>query len=118
MPAQLSKLHVRYIQTQKSFFLFRGQETKGKRLPLSQLYVKDNSHFYLLLQNDPIQTGQNVSILFNESTDVLKSLRCDAKVEEVQASSGDYEDALLFFHLDASTVKQLLLLSIDELREN
>lgn len=115
MPAELSKLHVRYIQTQKSFSLLRG-EIKQK-LPLSQLYVKDNGHFYLLLQNNRLQE-ESVRIRFSEPTDALKSLTCDVSVQEIESSSEAYEDALLFFHLGTSELKQLLLLSIDALSEN
>lgn len=116
MPAELSKLHVRYIQTQKSFSLFQGE--KREKLPLSQLYVKDNVHFYLIVKNTPLHEAEAVSIRFSEPTDALKSLTCDVSVQELAPSDEAYEDALLFFHLDTSDVRQLLLLSISTLSEN
>ncbi|MBE0498248.1 MAG: hypothetical protein IBX43_03295 [Campylobacterales bacterium] len=116
MPAELSKLHVRYIQTQKSFSLLRGE--KKEKLPLSQLYVKDNGHFYLIIQNTPLHEAEAVSVRFSEPTDALTSLTCDARVQELAPSNEAYEDALLFFNLDTSNLKQLLLLSISALSEN
>ncbi len=115
MPAELSKLHVRYIQTQKSFYLLRGE--KREKLSLSQLYVKDSTHFYLLIQKDRVKE-ETASILFSEPTDALRSLKCDVNIQEVAPLDEEYEDALLFFHLDTSSLKQLLLLSISAISEN
>lgn len=116
MPSELTKLHVRYIQTQKSFSLLQGE--KRVKLPLAQLYVKDNGHFYLILRNSPLHQIEVLSILFNEPTDALKSLSCDVGVQELAPSDEAYEDALLFFNLETSEVQQLLLLSILALSEN
>jgi hypothetical protein len=116
MSAELSKLHIRYIQMQKNFSLCQGE--KREKLPLSQLYVKDNGHFYLIIQNSPLHEAEAMNIRFSEPTDALKSLTCDVGVQELAPSDEAYEDALLFFNLDTSDVKQLLLLSISALSEN
>ena len=115
MSAQLSKLHVRYIQTQKSFTQLKSKNAKEQKLPLSQLYIKDNSSFYLIQKESPIQE-KTLSLLFKESTDALKTLQCDVTVSEVDKTSEAFEDALLFFNTDASQINQLLLLTIDTIK--
>jgi len=116
MATQLSKLHVRFIQTQKSFFLRQDTDAKAQKLPLSQLYVKDNSSFYLINQNDPILDELH-TVLFKEPTDALISLQCDASVKEIDKRSDEFEDALLFFNMDSSSIKQMLLLNIKTLSD-
>ncbi len=116
MSAQLSKLHVRFIQTQKNFHLLKDAQTKAEKLPLSQLYVKDNNNFYLINQNSPIQEDQALSILFKEATPALDNLDCKLSVQEIQKHSEEYEDALLFFNTQTQDIKQLLLLSIEEIK--
>jgi len=118
MSTQLSKMHVRFIQSQKNFFLFTNDDTKGQRLPIAQIYVKDNSTFYLVNQNNPISEEQTLRILFKESTDALKTLECTVNMQAVQKESETYEDALLFFHVDTDKVTQLLLLSIQALKDD
>jgi len=118
MSAQLSKLHVRFIQSQKDFLLITNDDTKGQTLPVSQIYVKDNSSFYFLNQNNPIPDEQKLRILFKESTSALNTLECTLNIQTVEKGSETYEDALLFFHVDTSKVTQLLLLTIQALKDN
>ena len=113
MPAQLSKLHVRFIQTQKSFFLQRGENAKNEKLPLEHLYIKNSSNFYFANQSDGIQDGSSISLSFKEANDYLKSLRCEISVKVIEKGSDEYEEARLFFHQDEATIKQLLLLTIE-----
>jgi len=117
MSAQLSKLHVRFIQTQKSFFLIKNKDSGGDKLPLEQLYIKYNDSFYFVNLVDEI-TQQAFSLLFKESNDYLINLRCDVTAKVIEKGSDEYEDALLFFHSDASDVKQLLLLSIESISDS
>lgn len=117
MPAQLSKLHVRFIQTQKSFFLIKSKDSDGDKLPLEQLYIKDNSSFYFVNLGDEIPQ-HTFSLLFKESNDYLKNLRCNVAAKVIEKGSDEYEDALLFFHADASDVKQLLLLSVESISDS
>lgn len=116
MSTQLSKLHVRFIQTQKNFYLFKGEDTKGEKLPFSQLYVKDNNNFYLINQNSPISEGQVVTLTFKEATPALNTLTCKAASQEMLNGSEELEDALLFFNAEPQDVKQLLLLTIQEIQ--
>jgi hypothetical protein len=118
MSAQLSKMHIRFIQSQNNFFLFVDDDTKGDKLPISQLYVKDNANFYLVNQNDPISEEQSLRILFKESTDALNTLECTLNLQSVQKQSETYEDALLFFNVDTDKVTQLLLLNIQAIKDN
>lgn len=117
MPAQLSKLHVRFIQTQKSFFLIKSKETNGDKLPLEQLYIKSNGSFYFINLGDEIGKPA-FTLLFKESNDYLKSLRCDVSASVIDKGSDAYEDALLFFHADTSEVRQLLQLSIESISDS
>ena len=117
MSVQLSKLHVRFIQSQKNFFLQTDAGSKQEKLPLSQLYVKDNSSFYLINESQALSEGEEISILFNEATHALKSLQCGVKQQEIIKGSEEYEDALLFFNVDTSKIKQIFLLQISSLDE-
>lgn len=117
MSMQLSKLHVRFIQSQKNLFLLTDTGNKEVKLPISQLYVKDNSSFYLINEGKVLNEDEKISILFNEETHALKSLQCDVIKQEVPHGSEEYEDALLFFNVDTSKVKQLFLLHINSLDE-
>jgi hypothetical protein len=117
MPAQLSKLHVRFIQTQKHFSLIRSEDESSQKLPLEQLYIKNNGSFYFVNLGD--ETRQHAfSLLFKEPNDYLKSLQCDVSANAIEKGSHEYEDALLFFHADASDVKQLLQLSIQSISDH
>lgn len=117
MPAQLSKLHVRFIQTQKSFILRKDDKSNGNTLPLKRLYIKNNSSFYFVNQDDNIQERQALSLLFNASNDYLKSLQCGVAAQIIEKGSDEYEDALLFFHLNESDVKQLILLTAETISD-
>lgn len=118
MSAQLSKLHVRFIQSQKNFYLFTQDDPKGERLPISQIYVKDNNNLFFINQNNPIHEGQTLRIVFQESTDALQTLECTVDFQIIEKESEAYEDALLFFHVDPDKVTQLLLLNIQTLKSN
>jgi len=116
MSTQLSKMHVRFIQTQKSFYLLSNADSKPQNLPLSHLYVKDNASFYLINQNTPMTEDQTLTITFKEPTPALDRLDCDLKVHEIHKESEDYEDAVLFFHVDPESITQVLLLTIRDIR--
>lgn len=118
MSAQLSKLHVRFIQSQKNFLLLTKDNTKGETLPVSQIYVKDNSSFYLLNQSNLIPDEQTLRILFKESTSALNTLECTVNIQTIEQGSETYEDALLFFHADTDKVTQLLLLNIQTVKDD
>jgi hypothetical protein len=113
MSSQLSKLHIRYIQTQENFFLTTEDKSKGEKIPLNQLYIKNSGSFYFVNLGDALQDGQQVTLLFKEANDYLKSLRCTVTAHDIQRSGEEYDDALLFFHIEPNKVKQLLLLSVD-----
>ena len=117
MPTQLSKLHVRFIQTQKSFILQRDENAKNEKLPLENLYIKNNTNFYLINQADDIQENSSISLSFKEPNDYLKSLRCEINAKVIEKGSDEYEEALLFFHQDESTIRQVLLLTLQTTEE-
>ena len=117
MSVQLSKLHVRFIQSQKNFFLLTDAAERQEKLPLSQLYVKDNSNFYFINEAQALSEAEKISILFKEETHALKSLQCDVTKQEILQGSEEYEDALLFFNVDTSKIKQVFLLQINSLDE-
>ena len=116
MSPQLSKLHVRFIQTQESFYLLKGENSKSTKLPFSQLYIKDNNNFYLINQNTPIEKGQTLTLTFKEPTPALNTLTCKVSTQEMQNGSEEHEDALLFFNAEPQDVRQLLLLTIQEIQ--
>ena len=117
MATQLSKLHVRFIQSQKSFLLLIGKDKKGQKLPLSQLYIKDNDSFYLIFETKTLTDKEPLEIHFNEATHALKTLTCTVTSQEIVQETEEYEDALLFFNVDTSKVKQLFQLHITEIKE-
>ncbi len=117
MSTQLSKLHVRFIQSQKQFALLRDDDNKGEKLPISQLYVKDNSTFYIIIESHTIKEDEKVTIRFDESTHALNTLECRVTKQEIEHGSEAYEDALLFFNTDPSKVKQLFSVHVDTLDE-
>ncbi len=118
MSTQLSKLHVRFIQSQKNFFLLKEPGNTQEKLPISQLYVKDNTSFYLILQSQSLNEDEAIRIQFQEETHALRSLECDVTKKEIVPGSEEYEDALLFFNVDASKVTQVFLLQINSLKES
>ncbi len=113
MSAQLAKLHVRFIQSQTHFHLIKDQGEKQEKLPISQLYVKDNNSFYLLSLNPFLENQETFMICFDETTPALKRLECTVTKEEVPQGSEDYDDALLFFNVDTSKNRQIFLLHIN-----
>jgi hypothetical protein len=118
MSAQLSKMHVRFIQSQKNFHLLTHNDIKGETLPITHIYVKDNSSFYLLNQNDSIADDQTLHIRFTEPTSALNTLDCTVNVQSVEKGSDTYDDALLFFNVNTDKVTQLLLLNIQAVKDN
>jgi len=113
----LSKLHVRFIQSQKNFYLTQGDTIKEQKIPIAQLYVKDTNSFYMVITDGPLAHEDNISITFKEKTHALTSLVCDFKVDILKSDSEDYEDALLFFHIDEAKVKQVLFLQLQTLTD-
>jgi len=111
----LSKLHVRFIQSQQNFYL---QNKEGTKLPISQLYVKDTNNFYVVLTAEPLIKEDHLTISFKEKTPALNTLECQFNVEALSNDSEDYEDALLFFNVDEEKVKQVLLLNLQSLKDS
>lgn len=101
----LSKLHVRFIQSQKDFTI--GSQT----LPINQLYVKDMNTFYLALSNEN-NLQPNETLSFNAPTPALNSLKCVCDVAALATEA--QEEALLFFQLKASKVWQLNIISLSD----
>jgi len=118
MSSQLSKLQIRFIQTQGSFFLVKESKSKEEKLPLNQLYIKNSGSFYFVNLGDALQNGQEITLLFKEANDYLKSLQCQVSTAIIAPSSDEYEDALLFFHVDPAQVKQLVLFTVETLKDN
>ncbi len=115
MSAQLAKLHVRFIQSQTHFYLIKPQGNAQEKLPVSQLYVKDNNSFYLLSLSTFLEDTETLTIRFDEATPALKRLECSVTKEEVPQESEAYEDALLFFNVDTPKNRQVFLLHINAL---
>ena len=113
----LSKLHVRFIQSQKNFYLTQGDSIKAQKLPIAQLYVKDTNSFYMVITEEPLVQSDNLSIIFKEQTHALKTLECDFEVDILKSDSEDFEDALLFFQIDENKVKQVLFLQLQTLKD-
>ena len=114
----LSKLHVRFIQSQKNFYLSQGDTIKEQKLPISQLYVKDTSSFYLVVSKEPLAQTGNLIIAFKEKTPALNTLECHFKTTQLANNSEEYEDALLFFNVDEAAVKQVLFLELASLSDS
>jgi len=114
----LSKLHVRFIQSQKNFYLQSDSDKKVHQLPISQLYVKDTNNFYLVLMDELNFEQDSLQINFKEKTPALNTLQCHFSLTQLCKTSEDYEDALLFFNVDEQKVKQVLLLTLDSLKDS
>jgi len=114
----LSKLHVRFIQSQKNFYLITDNADKGIKLPISQLYVKDTSNFYLVIKDKALEASSQLNINFKEKTPALNTLSCKFDATILDNGSEEHEDALLFFNVDESEVKQVLLLSLQSLTDS
>ena len=107
MSSQLSKLHIRFIQTQGTFFLVKESQSKGEKVPLNQLYIKNSGSFYFVNLGDPVRDGQEVTLLFKEPNDYLKSLRCTVTAHDIQRSGGEFDDALRELAAAGFGVRQL-----------
>lgn len=114
----LSKLHVRFIQSQTNFYLQADSDAKALKLPISQLYVKDTNNFYLVLMDTLSFKEDSLALSFKEKTPALNTLECTFTLTQLSNDSEDYEDALLFFNVDESKVKQVLLLSLADLKDS
>ena len=115
--AQLSKLQVRFIQTQKSFFLQNDNDSKNSKLPLDNLYIKDSNSFYFANQSDVLDDKSMLTLLFKEKNDYLSTFTCKTTAHVIENGSDEYEDALLFFHQDPETIKQVLLLTVEDVEQ-
>lgn len=118
MPAQLSKLHVRFIQTQNSFSLQNNSNINANGLGIEQLYIKDNSSFYFINLGSSLQSDTSLSMIFKESNDYLSALQCSVSTQIIQKGSDAYEEALLFFQVNEAAVKELFLFSIEDIKES
>ncbi len=113
MSTLLSKLHVRFIQTQTNFSFQRAPNAKNEKLPLSQLYIKDSGHFYFANTLDVLEDSSTLTLSFKEKNDYLASLQCDVSVETLANGSDKYEEASLFFQEDASLFTEIVCLTIN-----
>ena len=110
MSTSLTKLYVRFIQTQQTFTLeYNNQKQKYSS---SALYIKDNTNFYLINNETALSSDEKVVLAFTEKNDYLKSLKCKVETLVLANDSLEYETALLFFNIEPKTVKQILLLKI------
>jgi len=115
MSISLTKLYVRFIQTQQTFTLKYKQQRQ--KFSSSALYIKDNTSFYLLNNEVILLSGEKVSLDFAEKNDYLRALRCEVETTLLEAGSSEYETALLFFNVEPRSVKQILLLKIISIDE-
>jgi len=117
MSTQLSKLHVRFIQTQKQFKLQADTGSKKESISLENLYIKNNTSFYFINTASDLTESSNVILTFNEKNDYLTQLTCQCKLNIIEDDSDDYEEGLLFFQQEKSSIKQLVLLTIKTIKE-
>ena len=117
MSTQLSKLHVRFIQTQKQFKLQVNPEAKKESISLENLYIKNNNSFYFINTTSDLTESSNTILTFNEKNDYLTQLTCHCKLNIIEEGSDDYEEGLLFFQQEKSAIKQLILLTIETIKE-
>ena len=103
----LSKLHIRFIQSQESFLL----NSTDNRHKLDHLYIKDSQHFYLLL-DAPLST-ESVTLKFTQGTDFLRNLNCEVSATLLDNNSETFKEAALFFPFKSSQIKHLALLTIN-----
>ena len=115
MSTSLSKLYVRFIQTQQTFTLESKQQKQ--KYSSSTLYIKDNSSFYLINNEESLSSGENATLNFSEKNDYLKALKCKIETTLLEVGGTEYETALLFFNVEPRTVKQVLLLKIVTIEE-
>ncbi|HFU74586.1 MAG TPA: hypothetical protein ENK65_03435 [Helicobacteraceae bacterium] len=107
----LSKLHVRYIQTQDTFYITTNN-IENKKLSKECLYIKDTQHFYFINNNESLDNDETVTLQFKHANNYMSSFECSTTVSIVDKESEDFASALLFFNINAVKVKQLVLLSI------
>jgi len=117
MPAQLSKLHVRFIQTQKNFTFQADKGSQKESISLGNLYIKNSNSFYFINTKSDLQNSSNAILMFNEKNDYLTQLECQCELTIIEDGSDDYEEGLLFFQQDKSSIKQLVLLTIKTVKE-
>ena len=110
MSTSLTKLYVRFIQTQQTFTLEHNKQKQ--KFSSSTLYIKDNTNFYLINNEVALSSGDKVTLTFNTANDYLKSLKCKVETTVLEEGSDEQETALLFFNMEPRTVKQILLLKI------
>jgi len=107
----LSKLHVRYIQTQNNFYITTDTITDQK-ISKEFLYIKNSNSFYLINNSDTITNDTKLTLKFKHANDFMQSFECQTDIILVEKNSEDFETALLFFNTNANKVKQLLLLTL------
>jgi len=114
---KLSKLHVRFIQTQKQFKFQVDKESTKEPLSLENLYIKNSNSFYFINTKSKLANSSNSILIFNEKNDYLTQLECQCELTIIEGGSDDYEEGLLFFQQDKSSIKQLVLLTIKTIKE-
>ena len=117
MPAQLSKLHVRFIQTQNNFKFQVDKGSQKESISLENLYIKNSSSFYFINTKSELVNSSNAILTFNEKNDYLAQLECQCELTIIEDGSDDYEEGLLFFQQDQNSIKQLVLLTIKSIKE-
>ena len=115
MSTSLTKLYVRFIQTQQTFTLEHNKQKQ--KFSSSSLYIKDNTSFYLINNEITLTSGEKVALSFTEKNDYLKSLKCKVETTLLETGSDEFETALLFFNMEPRTVKQVLLLKMVAIEE-
>ena len=110
MSTSLTKLYVRFIQTQQTITLESKQQKQ--KYSSSALYIKDNTSFYLVNNEGSLSSGEKMTLNFSEKNDYLKTLKCKVETMLLESGSDEYETALLFFNVEPRSVKQVLLLKI------
>ena len=115
MSTSLTKLYVRFIQTQTKFSLLHNKQPHP--FESRSLYIKDNTSFYLINNEVTLSSGDKVTLSFNTANDYLKSMKCKVETTVLEEASDEKETALLFFNMEPRTVKQILLLTIVAIEE-
>lgn len=111
MSTTLSKLHVRFIQTQNNFYLTSGT-VKNQKVSKETLYIKDSTSFYLIAPANNFKEDEIVTLNFKHANDYLQSLECETNVHTIDKSSDLFDTALLFFNTDTSNIKTIYLLHL------
>ncbi len=103
----LSKMHVRFIQSQKEFGFNQHKS------PICNLYIKDQQTLYFFNTHSPLETD-TLTLAFNEATPALNSLTLNVSVQRLTKGSEEYDDALLFFNASTQPTELLLLRLLDQ----